>query len=107
MQAVTRPSESPRARPQIRAVSFTSATMRSGRAAVLRIDCTGVEPDEIRCEAARPGFSVETTPRRVRDGRHILVSLRIHRTPQAPKALCLVRVSAGSTSALASITVLH
>jgi hypothetical protein len=92
--------------PEIRAVSFSTATIRSGRVAVAKIDCSGIRPQDVCCEAARPGFTVETLPNRTRQGRFIILAVRIHRQLGTPRALCLVRFSAGSASASASLTVL-
>lgn len=108
MHAVTIPNPpSRRPRPEIRAVSFPTATIRSGRVAVAKIDCSGVLPEELRCDPARPGFTVEVLPTRAREGRHILLGIRVHRKPEANRDLCLLRLSAGSASSLASITVLR
>lgn len=88
-------------------MSFPTATIRSGRVAVAKVDCAGILPEELSCEAVRPGFTVDVLPTRVREGRHVLLSLRIHRSRDATRSLCLVRLTAGSASSLASITVLN
>jgi len=92
--------------PEIRAVSFSTATIRSGRVAVAKIDCSGIRPRDVCCEPARPGFTVELLPNRIRQGRFIILAVRIHRQLGTPRALCLLRFSGGSASALASLTVL-
>lgn len=92
--------------PEIRAVSFSTATIRSGRVAVAKIDCTGVRPQDLRCESERAGFVVEVLPDRARQGRFLIVAIRIHRQLGTPRSLCLLRFTAGSTSSLASLTVL-
>jgi hypothetical protein len=92
--------------PEIRAVSFSTATIRSGRVAVAKVDCTGIRPHDVRCEAAQPGFVVEVLPRRARQGRFVIIAVRIHRQLGTPRSLCLVRFHAGSATALASLTVL-
>lgn len=92
--------------PEIRAVSFSTATIRSGRVAVAKIDCTGIRPQDLRCKAEQAGFEVEVLPNRTRQGRFILIALRIHRQLGTPRNLCLVRFSAASVSSLASLTVL-
>jgi len=113
MLAVTRPStlvattsQPVAVAPEIRAVSFTTATIRTGRVAVAKIDCTGVRPQDVRCEPSRPGFTVEVLPRRARQGRVVLIAIRIHRQLGTPRGLCLLRFTAGTASAQASITVL-
>jgi len=88
-------------------VSFPTATIRSGRVAVAKIDCAGILPEELNCTAVRPGFTIDVLPTRVRQGRFVLLSLRIHRDQDATKSLCLVRLEAGPASSLASITVIH
>lgn len=109
MQAVTAPQPytQQRSTPEIHAVSFPTATIRSGRVAVAKIRCTGIPPEEIRCAPVRPGFTVEVLPDRAREGRYIVLGIRITRMPDAQRDLCLLRLSAGSVSSLASITVLR
>lgn len=92
--------------PEIRAVSFSTATIRSGRVAVAKVDCSGIRPQDIRCEATRPGFTVEVLPDRARQGRFVILAVRIHRQLGTPRSLCLLRFSAGPTQAMASLTVL-
>jgi hypothetical protein len=90
---------------EIRAVSFSTATIRTGRVAVAKVDCTGIRPRDI-CVEARPGFTVEVLPTRARQGRFVILAVRIHRQLGTPRGLCLLRFSAGSLSASASLTVL-
>lgn len=92
--------------PEMRAVSFSTATIRSGRVAVAKIDCSGILPRDIHCESTRPGFVVEVLPDRTRQGRFVILAIRIHRQLGTPRSLCLLRFSAGPTNALASLTVL-
>jgi hypothetical protein len=92
--------------PEIRAVSFATATIRTGRVAVAKIDCSGIRPQDVRCESARAGFVVEVLPSRARQGRFVILAIRIHRQLGTPRSLCLVRFSAGPLSSLASLTVL-
>jgi len=92
--------------PEIRAVSFSTATIRSGRVAVAKIDCSGIRPQDLRCEVTRPGFTVEVLPDRTRQGRFVILAVRIHRQLGTPRSLCLLRFTAGPTQALASITIL-
>jgi hypothetical protein len=109
MLAVTHSTSGPHALaipPEIRGVSFATATLRSGRVAVAKIDCTGIRPQDVRCEATSPGFTLEVLPNRARQGRFVLLAIRIHRELGTPRSLCLVRFGAGSASARASITVL-
>lgn len=111
MLAVTRPSSNPSSSSlgivtEIRAVSFSTATIRTGRVAVAKVDCSGIKPQDLRCEATRPGFTVEVLPDRTRQGRFVLLAIRIHRQFGTPRSLCLLRFSAGPTTALASLTVL-
>lgn len=111
MLAVARPSIPPSspptaAVPEIHAVSFATATIRTGRVAAARIECSGILPEDIRCEATRPGFLVEILPPRMQQGRCVILAIRVHRRPGTPRGLCLVRFSAGATCALASLTVL-
>lgn len=91
---------------EIRAVSFSAATIRTGRVVVAKIDCTGVRPQDVRCESARPGFVAEVLPIRARQGRFVILAVRIHRGLGTPRGLCLLRFRAGSASSLASLTVL-
>lgn len=110
MLAVTNTStptpQSPAIAPEIRGVSFSTATIRTGRVAVAKVDCTGIRPYDVRCEAASSGFTVEMLPNRARQGRFILIAVRIHRHLGTPRGLCLLRFSAGSVSTQASLTVL-
>ena len=92
--------------PEIRGVSFSTATIRTGRVAVAKIDCTGIRPQDVRCEVARPGFTVEVLPDRTKQGRFVILAIRIHRQLGTPRSLCLLRFSAGQASALASLTVI-
>ncbi len=93
-------------RPEIRSVSFSAATIRTGRVTVAKIDCSGIKPREIRCEAASPGFELELLPHRTRQGRFVIMGIRIHRSLGTPRTLCLVRFSAAGLSTSASVTVL-
>lgn len=111
MLAVTRPPFNPSSSalgivPEIRSVSFSTATIRTGRVAVAKIDCSGIKPQDLRCEATRPGFIVEVLPDRTRQGRFVILAIRIHRQLGTPRSLCLLQFSAGSTNTLASLTVL-
>ena len=110
MLAVNRPqttTPSPAAiTPEIRGVSFSTATIRSGRVAVAKIDCSGIRPQDVRCEATQSGFVAEVLPNRTRQGRFVILAVRIHRQLGTPRGLCLLRFSAGTASALASLTVL-
>lgn len=92
--------------PEIRAVSFSTATIRTGRVAVAKIDCSGIRPQDVRVEATRPGYVVEVLPSRTRQGRFVILAVRIHRQLGTPRSLCLLRFAAGPASALASLTVL-
>lgn len=110
MLTVTRPSTASPALStfaEIRAVSFSTATIRSGRVVVAKIDCTGIRPHDIRCESVSPGFSAEVLPNRARQGRFVILAIRIHRELGTPRGLCLLRFSAASTSSLGSLTVLR
>lgn len=91
---------------EIRAVSFSTATIRTGRVAVAKVDCTGIRPRDVRVEATRPGFSVEVLPNPARHGRFVILAVRVHRHLGTPRGLCVLRFSAGSASASASLTVL-
>ncbi|MEM9455167.1 MAG: hypothetical protein AAGF11_13380 [Myxococcota bacterium] len=104
---VPQPYTQPRSTPQIHAVSFPTATIRSGRVAVAKLECTGIPPEEIRCAPVRPGFTVEVLPTRAREGRFIILGIRITRMPDTQRDLCLLRLSAGLASSLASLTVLR
>jgi hypothetical protein len=110
MHAVTRSSSPhpvmPGVAPEIRAVSFSTATIRTGRVAVAKVDCSGIRPQDVRCESARAGFVVEVLPNRTRQGRFVIIAIRIHRQLGTPSGLCLVRFGAGPASSLASLTVL-
>ncbi|MCX4245084.1 hypothetical protein OEB96_30950 [Paraliomyxa miuraensis] len=105
--APLRPAGSPlHARPEIRSISFSTATLRSGRVVVAKIDCSGLRPEDIECTVARAGFTAEILPDRTRQGRYVYVAVRIHREPCATRGLCLLRFSAGPASLLSSLTVL-
>jgi hypothetical protein len=109
MPTVTRSTSTPHPvviAPEIRAVSFSTATIRSGRVVVAKIDCSGIRPQDVRCESTRPGFVVEVLPNRTRQGRFVILAVRIHRELGTPRSLCLLRFSAGSSGAMASLTVL-
>lgn len=92
--------------PQINAVAFSTSTIKSGRVAVAKIDCSGIRPEDIRCESTSHGFEIEVLPARARHGRFVVLAIRIHRRLGAPRSLCLVRFTAGAHSAAASVTVL-
>jgi len=92
--------------PQIRSVAFSTATIRTGRVAVAKIDCTGIPPHEIHCESTSQGFDVEILPTRTRQGRFVILGIRVHRRLGVPRSLCLLRFSAGPLGAVASVTVL-
>lgn len=92
--------------PEIRAVSFSTATIRSGRVAVAKIDCSGIAPHELRCESTSHGFELQVLPTRARQGRFILVGVRIHRRLGTPRNLCIIRFEANGLSSSASLTVL-
>ena len=97
----------PSSLPEIRAISFSTATLRSGRVVVAKIDCSGLHPEDIRCTVARAGFTAEILPDRTRQGRFVYVAVRVHRDPDTMRGLCLLRFSAGPASLLASLTVLN
>ena len=97
---------SPRTSPQIRSVSFSTSTIRTGRVAVAKVDCEGIHPQDIVCESTSHGFDVQPLPTRARQGRFVIIGIRIHRRLGAPRSLCLVRFRAGSQTAAASVTVL-
>ncbi|MEX1362419.1 MAG: hypothetical protein AB1Z98_04790 [Nannocystaceae bacterium] len=92
--------------PEIRAVSFSTATIRSGRVAVAKIDCSGIAPYELVCESSSTGFDLQVLPTRARQGRFILVGVRIHRRLGAPRNLCIIRFAASGQCSSASLTVL-
>lgn len=92
--------------PEIRAVSFVTSTIRTGRVAVAKIDCPGIRPEAICCESVRPDCVAEVLPDWSRQGRFVILAIRIHRELDTPSGLCLLRFSAGSASSLASLTVL-
>ncbi len=106
LQSVLVPSPVHKTSPEIRAVCFSTATIRSGRVAVATIDCSGLAPEDIHCEITSPGFVLDVLPTRTRQGRNVILGVRIHRNLGALRSLCLVRFHAGSQGARASVTVL-
>ncbi|MCH9687896.1 MAG: hypothetical protein K0V04_41080 [Deltaproteobacteria bacterium] len=71
-----------------------------------KIDCSGLAPEQVLCESTSPGFTVEVLPTRTRQGRFVILGIRIHRSLGTPRSLCLIRFYSGSQSARASLTVL-
>ena len=107
LPGVLAPGSSPlRPHPELRAVKFSTATIRSGRVAAAKIDCSGIAPDEIVVEPTSHAFEIHVLPTRARQGRFVLLAIRIHRRLGAPRSLCVVRVRAADQSASASVTVL-
>lgn len=94
-----------RPHPELRSVCFSTATIRSGRVAAAKIDCSGIPPEHVTIEPLSQAFEVQVLPTRARQGRFVLLAIRIHRRLGAPRSLCVLRVSAAGQSVSASITV--
>lgn len=92
--------------PRLQSVSFSTATIRTGRIVVAKIDCAGISADDITCTATSHGYDVEVLPAHTQQGRFMIVGLRVHRRLGTPSSLCSIRFQAGQQSALASVTVL-
>lgn len=93
--------------PELRSVAFSTATIRTGRVVVAKIDCTDISAEDLACVPTSAGYDVEVLPSTTRQGRHLVVGLRIHRRLGTPHSLCSIRFSAGDETALASVTVLN
>lgn len=93
--------------PSIDSVAFGAATIRSGGMAVATIRGANLERADVLCEALSSGFIVDVVPQHTvqAEGEQLVLAMRIFRRIGTPRGLCLVRVSMGDSSAVASITV--
>ncbi len=91
----------------IEGLAFSTATIRSGGMAVAKIRGAHLHGAEIECESMNGGFIIDVLPQHAvqEEGEQIVLAMRIFRRMGTPRALCLVRVSIGGSSAVASITV--
>ena len=75
--------------------------------AVAKIRGLSLHGADIKCESMSSGFILDVLPQHAvqEKGEQIVLAMRIFRRMGTPRALCLVRVSIGGSSAVASITV--
>ncbi|MEM6293596.1 MAG: hypothetical protein AAGA54_20145 [Myxococcota bacterium] len=99
------PSNAPKA--EIEGIAFAGATIRSGGVAVAKIRGRNLNAADVRCEAMSKGFILDVLPDYTvqSEGEELVLAMRVFRRIGTPRALCLVRVTIGSTSAVGSITV--
>lgn len=95
------------AQPRIDAIAFAGATIRSGGVAVARIRGEWLDAGRVHCEVLSHGFLLDVLPNHIVQGRgtELVVAMRIYRRLGTPKPLCLVRLSVGGATSVASITV--
>ncbi len=91
----------------IEGLAFSTATIRSGGMAVAKVRGQHLHGADLKCESMSSGFIVDVLPQHAvqEKGEQIVLAMRIFRRMGTPRALCLVRVSIGGSSAVASITV--
>ncbi|MBV1856887.1 MAG: hypothetical protein KUG77_00650 [Nannocystaceae bacterium] len=93
--------------PVIEGLAFSTATIRSGGMAVAKIRGVNLQQADLKCESMSSGFIIDVLPQHSvqEEGEQLVLAMRIFRRMGTPRALCLVRVSMGGSSAVASITV--
>lgn len=93
--------------PLIEGLAFSTATIRSGGMAVAKVRGLHLHGADLKCESMSSGFIVDVLPQHAvqEEGEQLVLAMRIFRRMGTPRALCLVRVSIGGSSAVASITV--
>lgn len=93
--------------PQIDSIAFSTATIRSGGMAVATLKGCHLERGDVLCETMSSGFIVDVLPQHTvqAGGDQLVLAMRLFRRMGTPRGLCLVRVSIGDSSAVASITV--
>lgn len=91
----------------IEGLAFSTATIRSSGMAVAKIRGLNLHGADVKCESMSSGFIIDVLPQHAvqEKGEQIVLAMRIFRRMGTPRALCLVRVSIGGSSAVASITV--
>ncbi len=91
----------------IEGLAFSTATIRSGGMAVAKLRGLHLHGADLKCESMSSGFIVDVLPQHTvqEKGEQLVLAMRIFRRMGTPRALCLVRVSIGGSSAVASITV--
>ncbi len=101
------PSKAPAPVPQIQRVAFAGATIRSGGVAVARVRGTHLDASAVKCEVMSNGFILDVLPEHTvqSEGEELVLAMRVFRRIGTPRALCLVRVTIGSSTAVGSITV--
>jgi len=92
---------------QIEGLAFSTATIRSGGMAVAKVRGLHLHGADLKCESMSSGFIIDVLPQHTvqEEGEQLVLAMRIFRRMGTPRALCLVRVSIGGSSAVASITV--
>jgi hypothetical protein len=95
------------AAPHIEGMAFSTATIRSGGMAVATLRGSDLQGADVRCEAMSSGFIVDVLPHHTvqAEGEQLVLAMRLFRRMGTPRALCLVRVTVGDSSAVGSITV--
>jgi|GEM_PF-2388457 len=93
--------------PHIDGIAFSTSTIRSGGMAVAKVRGSNLQGADVRCEAMSNGFIVDVLPHHAvqSEGEQLVLAMRVFRRMGTPRALCLVRVSVGDSSAVGSITV--
>jgi hypothetical protein len=93
--------------PHIEGVAFSTATIRNGGMAVATLTGSNLQGADVHCEPLSGGFIVDVLPHHTvqAEGEQLVLAMRIFRRMGTPRALCLVRVSVGVSTAVGSITV--
>jgi len=91
----------------IQGLAFSTATIRSGGMAVAKVRGLHLHGADLKCQSMSSGFIIDVLPQHAvqEKGEQLVLAMRIFRRMGTPRALCLVRVSIGGSSAVASITV--
>ena len=91
----------------IEGLAFSAATIRSGSMAVAKVRGLHLHGADLKCESMSSGFIIDVLPQHTvqEEGEQLVLAMRVFRRVGTPRSLCLVRVSIGGSSAVASITV--
>ncbi len=101
------PARSTTAPPHIEGIAFSTATIRSGGMAVATLTGSNLQGADVHCESLSSGFIIDVLPHHTvqAEGGQLVLAMRVFRRMGTPRALCLVRVGVGVSSAVGSITV--
>ncbi len=91
----------------IEGIAFNTSTIRTGDTVVAKIRGPNLHGAEVKCEAMSTGFLLDLLPQPAvqEEGEQLMLAMRVFRGIATPRGLCLVRVTIGASSAVASITV--